>query len=50
MDNKEQEESIQNCEFDNDNFQNDYKILSLKLKSISDSIDLLEKNFLDKEK
>ena len=47
MDNKEKE--ISNDEFDKNNHSNDYKFLVQKLKSISESIDLLEKNFLNKK-
>ena len=50
MDNKEKEKNIKNFEFDKDDTSNDYKFLVQKLKSISESIYLLEKNFLDKEK
>ena len=38
-----------NFEFDKNNHPNDYKLLIQKLKSISESIDLLEKNFLNKK-
>ena len=48
MDNKEQKKDSVSFEFDKDNHLNDYKFLVQKLKSISESIDLLEKNFLDK--
>ena len=47
MDNTEKEQT--NFEFYK-NHQNDYKFLVQRLKSISESIYLLEKNFLDKEK
>ena len=50
MDNKEQAKNISSFEVDEDNYQKDYKFLLKKLKNISESIDLLEKNFLDKEK
>ena len=49
MDNKDQEKEIGSFEFDNENNTNDYKDLVKKLKSISESISLLEKNFSDKE-
>ena len=48
MDNTKSKKDIANFEFDENNHQNDYKLLSQKLKSISDTIYLLEKNFLDK--
>ena len=50
MDNKDQDQDIASFDFNKENNQNDYKLLSHKLKSISESIYLLEKNFLDKEK
>ena len=49
MDFKEQEKKISNIEVDKDNQSNDYKFLVQKLKNISESIDLLEKIFPDKE-
>jgi len=48
MDNTEKEQT--NFEFHKNNHSNDYKFLLQRLKSISESIYLLEKNFLDKEK
>ena len=48
MDNKDQKE-ISNMEFNKSNLPNDYKLLVQKLKSIKDKINLLEKDFLDKE-
>ena len=47
---KEQDKDLESSEVDKDNLSNDYKFLVQKLKSISESIYLLEKNFLDKEK
>ena len=47
MDKKEKE--IASYEFDKNNHPNDYKYLVQKLKSIFESIHLLEKNFLNKE-
>ena len=44
------EKEIISNEFDKDNYLNDYKCLVQKLKSISESINLLEKNFLQKKK
>ena len=49
MDNKEQGKEIQSLEFDKNNNSNDYKFLVKKLKNIKESINLLEKNFLEKE-
>ena len=46
---KEQEDDISNLEFDNCELSEDYKFLVQKLKSISESIYLLEKNLIDKE-
>ena len=48
MDNKEKD--IESFDFDKDDNPNDYKFLVQKLKSISEIIYLLEKNFLDKQK
>ena len=48
MNNTEQEDNIQSLEFDNDNYSNDYEFLVQKLRSIKESIHLLEKNILDK--
>ena len=50
MDNIEQEKNISNFEFNRGNFPNDYKFLVKKLKSIKEIINLLEKNFLEKER
>ena len=53
MENKEQEKDIPSLEFNKDNkdnYFNDYKFLVHKLKSIKQSIALIEKNFLEKEK
>ena len=49
MNNKEQEKDIASFQFDNNNHQDDYKVLLQKLKSISEIIYFLEKNFLDQE-
>jgi hypothetical protein len=49
MDNKQQEEDISNLESDKVRKRNDYKFLVQKLKSIKEIINLLEKNFLQKE-
>ena len=49
MDNKKQEKDLSSVDFDIDEYNNDYKYLVQKLKSISKSIHLLEKTFLDKE-
>ena len=48
MDNTEQKD-ISNMEFNKANLPNDYKLLVEKLKSIKDKINLLEKDFLEKE-
>ena len=48
MDNNELNKDTSSFEFDKDNYPNDYKFLVQKLKSISKTIDLLEKNLLDK--
>ena len=47
MDNTEKEQA--NFQFLKNNHSNDYKFLIQKLKSISESIYLLEKNFFNKE-
>ena len=47
MDNKEQDILID--EVNKENNLNDYKSLVQKLKNISETIYLLEKNFIDKE-
>ena len=49
MDNKKEEKDILNLENDKKNLPNDYKFLVQKLRSIREIINLLEKNFLDKE-
>ena len=49
MDNKEKQKEISSFDFDKETYLNDYKLLVQKLKSIRKNIDLLEKNFLDKE-
>tara|TARA_Y100000746_G_scaffold133100_1_gene113986 strand:- start:271 stop:423 length:153 start_codon:yes stop_codon:yes gene_type:complete len=49
MDNKEQEKGTSSFEFDKGNTQYDYKFLVQKLKSIKESINLLEKKFLKNE-
>ena len=48
MDNTDQK-SISNMEFNKANLPNDYKLLVQKLKSIKDKINLLDKDFLEKE-
>ena len=48
-DNKEQKKDISSLEFEKFNPQNDFKILIRKLKSISENINLLEKQFFVKE-
>ena len=48
MDNTDQK-VISNMEFNKANLPNDYKCLLQKLKSIKDRINLLEKDFLEKE-
>ena len=47
MDNTEKEQA--NFEFHKNNYSNDYQFLVQRLKSISESIYFLEKNFFDKE-
>ena len=53
MDNLEQEQEQEQVkasfEFHKNNKSNDYKFLIQRLKSISESIYCLEKNFFDKE-
>ena len=49
MDNKKQKKDISNLEFDNLNSPNDYEALVHKLKSIKETINLLEKHSLEKE-
>tara|TARA_B100000941_G_scaffold76451_1_gene52124 strand:+ start:58 stop:204 length:147 start_codon:yes stop_codon:yes gene_type:complete len=46
MNNKEQTKKISSLEFEKENQSNDYKFLIHKLKTIKESINLLEKNFL----
>ena len=48
MDNTDLKE-ISNMEFNKANLPNDYKLLVQKLKSIKDKINLLDKDFLEKE-
>ena len=50
MDNKDHEKDISNFDFNSANFSNDYRFLVQKLKSIKETINLLEKNFLEKER
>ena len=51
MDNteKEQGKEKESFEFHKNNHSNDYKFLVQRLRSISESIYLLEKNFFNKE-
>ena len=49
MDNKEKENIISSMEVDDNHYSNDYKVLVQKLKIIRETIDLLERNFLEKE-
>ena len=49
MDNYEQEKDISSMESDKDKNFNDYKFLAEKLKNIKETINLLEKKFLQKE-
>ena len=49
MDNKEQEKDTSSLEFDKGKTRNDYKFLLQKLTSMKEIINLLEKNFLQKE-
>ena len=49
MDNKEEGKDISSSEFDKDKQPYDYKFLVQKLKSIKETINLLDKNFLNKE-
>ena len=46
---KEQEDDTSNVEFDKSKLSRDYKYLVQKLKSIRKNINLLEKNFFEKE-
>ena len=47
---KEQEKEKKSFEFHKNNHSNDYEFLFQRLKSISENIYLLEKNFFNKEK
>ena len=49
MDNKKKEKNNSDLEYDNSKLPNDYKFLVQKLKRIRETINLLEKNFLEKE-
>ena len=49
MDNEEQDKDTSSVEYDNGKTRNDYEFLVQKLRSIKESIDLLEKKFLKKE-
>ena len=49
MDNKEQEKNKSSLEFDKGKPQNEYHSLIQKLRSIKKIINLLEKNFSQKE-
>ena len=49
MNNKEQKKDISNIKVDHREFQNDYKVLVQKLKSIKDTINLLEKYSLERD-
>ena len=49
MDNKSQEKDISRLEFDKSKIGNDYKFLVQKLKSIKETINLLENQFSQKE-
>ena len=49
MDNQGKDQDISSVEFDQDKLLTDYKFLVQKLRSIKDSINLLEKYFLNKE-
>ena len=49
MNNKDQEQDISNLEFNKAKLSNDYNFLVQKLKNINETINLLEKNFFDKE-
>ena len=48
MDNIEKEQGKASYEFHKNNHSNDYKFLAQRLKSIRESIYLLEKNFFNK--
>tara|TARA_B100001057_G_scaffold311702_1_gene311731 strand:- start:87 stop:239 length:153 start_codon:yes stop_codon:yes gene_type:complete len=49
MENKDQEKDISSLEFEKGMTHNDYQFLVQKLKNIKENINLLEKNFLEKE-
>ena len=49
MDKTEKEQGKASFEFHKNNHSNDYKFLVQRLKSISESITLLEKNFFNKK-
>ena len=49
MDNKVKDKDTSSVEFDQDKHSTDYKFLLQKLKSIKESINLLEKYCLNKE-
>ena len=49
MNTKEQKKDISNIKVDHGKFQNDYKVLVQKLKSIKDTINLLEKYSLERD-
>ena len=49
MDNKEQKKDITSLEYDKSEIRKDYEFLAQKLKSMKEIINLLEKNFLQKE-
>ena len=50
MENRDKEKDIANLEFNKDNIPEDYKLLLQKLKIIKEIINVLEKNFLEKER
>ena len=49
MDNKEQQKEISDLKFEKSKTRDDYKFLAQQLKSIKEVINLLEKQFLQKE-
>ena len=49
MNNKGKENTIESKDFDRDENSNDYIFLDQKLKDIKETINMLEKNFLNKE-
>ena len=49
MDNKKQEKDISNSQFGGDEISHEYKFLFHKLKSIREIINMLQKNFLEKD-